>query len=250
MRTSKRGLALPGLQVRGLSPAEWQASSASITAAFGKDNDMNARRLFAAVAAVCVLASITTPSRADDRPGKIGRVSFATSCDPAVQPLFETGVAMLHSFWYSATEKAFREVLAQDPSCAIANWGIAAILMSNPLAGQGASPKGAAAAQAAIEQGRATGAKTQRERDYIEAIAAYYEDWSNCAERARQQARAKAFEDLATRYPNDDEAHIFSALYIAGTQSQSDQSFAAYRKASALLDAFEMPRTHPAQAIP
>ena len=163
-------------------------------------------------------------------------MKFTNSCDPSVQPLLETGVAMLHSFWFSAGQKTFRDVLAQDPSCTIATWGIAAILMSNPLAGQGASPKGAAAAQAAIEQGRRVAPQTQRERDYIEAVAAYYEDWSNRPERARQQARAKAFEALASRYPDDDEAQIFSALYIAGTQSQADQSFAAYLKAAAILE--------------
>ena len=85
---------------------------------------------------------------------KLGKVNFPNSCDAKVQAQFERGVAMLHSFWYSAAEKTFREVLTQDPSCAIATWGIAAILMSNPLAGAGSSPKGAAQAQAAIEQGR------------------------------------------------------------------------------------------------
>ncbi len=43
-----------------------------------------------------------------------------------------------------------------------------------------------------IEQGRKIGAKTQRERDYIEAVAAYYEDAQNRSERVRQQARSKA----------------------------------------------------------
>jgi hypothetical protein len=124
---------------------------------------------------------------------KLGKVTFANSCDAKVQAQFERDVAMLHSFWYSAGEKAFREVLAQDPSCAIATWGIAALLMSNPLAGAGSSPKGAAQAQAAIEQGRKIGAKTQRERDYIEAVAAYYENWANRFEADRQRSRAKAF---------------------------------------------------------
>jgi hypothetical protein len=87
-----------------------------------------------------------------------------------------------------------------------------------------------------IERGRKTGAKTQRERDYIEAVAAYYEDWANRSERTRQLARAKAYEALAARYPQDDEAQIFSALYIAGTQLQSDQTYAAYLKAAAILE--------------
>jgi hypothetical protein len=80
---------------------------------------------------------------------------------------------MLHSFWYSARKVVSRRVGAGPPSCAIATWGIASLLMSNPLVGEGASPKGAAQAQAAIELGLKIGAKTQRERDYIEAVAAY-----------------------------------------------------------------------------
>ncbi len=194
------------------------------------------RKFLLSVAATLLLVSGAAQSHEVEGRGQVGRVKFANSCDTKVQPLLQTGVAMLHSFWFGVGEKTFRDVLAQDPSCAIANWGIAAILMSNPLAGAGASPKGAALAQEAIEQGRRVTPKTQRERDYIEAVAAYYEDWSNRPERARQQARSKAFEALAARYPDDDEAHIFSALYITSTHSQADQTFAAYLKAAAILE--------------
>jgi len=197
---------------------------------------VNSKIIFAVSSTALLLACGTAQLHEDEGKGQLGRVKFANSCDPKVQPQLETGVAMLHSFWYSAAEKTFRDVLVQDPSCTIANWGIAAILMSNPLAGIGASPKGAAAAQAAIEQGRGVSPKTQRERDYIEAVAAYYQDFSNRSERSRQESRAKAFEELAARYPDDDEARIFSALYIAGTQSQADQTFAAYLKAAAILE--------------
>jgi tetratricopeptide (TPR) repeat protein len=167
---------------------------------------------------------------------QLGKVNFPTSCDPKVQAQFERGVAMLHSFWYSAAETTFREVAEKDPSCVMARWGFASILMENPLAGQGAAPKLAPLAQEAIEQARKIGAKTERERDYIEAVAAYYEDFANRPESARQLARAKAYEALAARYPNDDEAQIFYALYLAGTQSQADQTFAAYLKAAAILE--------------
>ena len=201
---------------------------------------MSARPFFTvasvALSTTLLLASGAALSHDDEGKGQLGRVKFSNSCDQKVQPLLETGVAMLHSFWYSAAEKTFRDVLAQDPSCTIANWGVAAILMNNPLAGQGASPKDAAAAQAAIDQGRRVSPKTQRERDYIEAVAAYYQDFSTRGERARQVARAKAFEELAARYPDDDEAQIFCALYIAGTQLQSEQTFSAYLKAAAILE--------------
>jgi tetratricopeptide (TPR) repeat protein len=168
--------------------------------------------------------------------GKLGKVEFPNSCSPAVQEKFLRGVAMLHSFYYSATQKAFEEVAAEDNSCAIAAWGYASIQMSNPLQGIGASPKGAELAQAAIDKGRKMGAKTQRERDYLEAVAAYYEDFANRPERARQVARAKAYEALAAKYPDDDEAQIFYALYLAGTQTASDQTYSAYLKAAAILE--------------
>src|SRR3954469_7050073 len=197
-----------------------------------EENEMNASRI---VLAVSVALAVVAGSALSQETEQLGRVNFASSCEARVQPTLQAGVAMLHSFWYSAAEKTFRDVLAQDPSCTIATWGIAAILMSNPLGGQGASPKGAEAAQAAIDQGRKIGGGTPRERDYIEAVAAYYDDFAARPERARQESRAKAFEALAARYPDDDEAQIFSALYIAGTQSQADQSYAAYARSAAIL---------------
>src|SRR5947207_14674284 len=200
------------------------------------------------------LFSLAVPglAQADDtasQSGPLGKVSFPISCDPKVQPAFERAVAMLHSFWYSAGEKAFRDVLKDDPQCAIANWGIASILMSNPLAGQGTSPKGAEQAQAAIDEGRRIGAKTERELGYIEAVATYYQDFATRPEKERQASRAKAYEALAQRYPADDEAQIFFALYTAGTQTQADQTYAAYLKAAAVLEAqFKKYPDHPGVA--
>ena len=91
-------------------------------------------------------------------------------------------------------------------------------------------------AQAAIEEGRRIGAQTQRERDYLDAVAAYYQDWATRPEPARQQSRAQAFEALAARYPADDEAQIFHALYLASAQSLADQTYVASLKAAEMLE--------------
>ena len=121
--------------------------------------------------------------------------------------------------------------------------------MSNPLAGQGATPPDAEAAQTAIDKGRRMGAKTERERDYLEAVAAYYQDFGKRSERERQVARANAYEALAAKYPKDDEAQIFYALYLAGTQLQTDQTYAAYLKAAKILEAqFKKYPQHPVPA--
>src|SRR5262245_24824811 len=195
---------------------------------------MNMRRRIAAplIALSVTAASVVVGQQAD----KLGKVEFPNSCSPAVQEKLLRGIAMLHSFYYSATQKAFEEVAAEDNSCAIAAWGYASILMSNPLQGVGASPKSAQQAKDAIDKGRKMGAKTQRERDYLEAVAAYYEDFANRTEPARQLARAKAYEALAAKYPDDDEAQIFYALYLAGTQEASDQTYAAWLKAAGILE--------------
>lgn len=198
--------------------------------------NVNLRIRLAGTMLAFVFATATPAHDGTEGKGLLGQVTFPNSCTAAVQEEFNRGVAMLHSFWYSAGLQTFQNVLTKDPECAIATWGIASLHMSNPLAGQGASPKGAEQAIAAIEQGRRIGAKTQRERDYLEAVAEYYRDWANRPERARQESRAKAYEALAQRYPDDDEAQIFSALYVAGTQSQADQSYAAYRRAASTLE--------------
>jgi tetratricopeptide (TPR) repeat protein len=167
---------------------------------------------------------------------QLGKVEFPNSCSLAVQEKLLRGIKMLHSFYYSATQRAFENVAAEDNSCAIAAWGYASILMANPLQGVGASPKDAPRAQAVIEKGRKMAAKTERERDYLEAVAAYYEDFANRPERTRQLARAKAYEALAAKYPDDDEAQIFYALYLTATQQASDQTYSAYLKAAGILE--------------
>src|SRR5258708_11520616 len=92
-----------------------------------------------------VLASNAAQAHDADESGKakLGTVKFANTCDPKVQADFERGVAMLHSFWFNAGEQTFEEVFAKDPTCAIAVWGFASILMDNPLGGLGASPDNA-----------------------------------------------------------------------------------------------------------
>jgi hypothetical protein len=181
-------------------------------------------------------------------PEQLGRVAFANSCAPAVQASFERAVALLHSFWWQEGERTFREVLRRDPKCAIATWGIAAILIGNPfLAGPTAAQ--VQQAEAAIARGRAVGANTERERLYIEAVAQYYEGSPGRAHGARLHSLAEAFEKLAARYSGDDEAQIFSALYLTATQDPSEQTFATALQAAAILEIqFKKHPDHPGVA--
>ena len=179
---------------------------------------------------------------------KLGNVSFPTSCDRKVQAQFDRAVAMLHSFWFQQGEKAFREVLERDPSCAVANWGIAAILIGNTFAG-GATVEDARKAKEAIQRGHLIGAKTERERFYIEAISEYWDRFSDRPHSARMKSLADAFEVVANRFPKDDEAQIFYAIYLTATQSPNDKTFADTLKAAQILEPqFKKHPDHPGVA--
>ncbi|HKU47191.1 MAG TPA: hypothetical protein VJQ58_09925, partial [Burkholderiales bacterium] len=189
-------------------------------------------------ALVAALFFATSAAAHDDdaTPGgqKLGTVRFPSSCSPKVQQKVTRGVAMLHSFWWSQGESAFQEIANEDPNCAIAAWGFASILMYNPFVGA-VPPKEVVRAQGAIEKGRQMKA-SQRDRDYLEAVAAYWDDFSSKTERQRALARSEAYQKLAAKYPKDDEAQIFNALYLIATQLPSDQTYGQSLKAAAILE--------------
>jgi len=180
--------------------------------------------------------------RAGLGPEKLGKVYFPVSCDPKVQAEFERGVALLHSFWIGEGYKSFNLVLKGDPSCAIAYWGIAVNRLQNPFGGQ-ASPKFLAEGAAAVERGRSLHAKTQRERDYIDAIGELYRDHGQTPWKARVLAYEKAMAALALRYPDDEEAAIFYALALNIATDLNDQTYAKPLKAAAILE--PLFKTHP-----
>src|SRR5216684_1284360 len=129
---------------------------------------MNTHRTIA-VLLVSLMLGIPVFGQAQSK-DQLGRVDFHNSCSPAVQDGFQRAVAMLPSFRFGEGEKTFREVLAQDPSCAVATRGGAAIRRSSPDGGEGSPRAWAERAEPAIEQGRKSGPKTRRERDYSEAV--------------------------------------------------------------------------------
>jgi hypothetical protein len=197
---------------------------------------------------LALTAGLLAASGANAAPAeKLGSVSFPNTCSEAVQPRLQRAVALLHSFWWSEGDTAFREVLVEDPSCAIAGWGIAALAIGNPYA-TGPTPDGAKRAQEAIAQARAIGAKSERERGYIEAAAAYYDNFAERPHAARLRSMADAFEALAKQYP-DEETQIFSAIYLISTQPPADKTFARAMRGAAILEAqFPKHQDHPGVA--
>ena len=124
------------------------------------------------LAAAVALAAATFPQIAASQSAeeRLGKVHFGTSCNPQAQELFDRAMLYQHSFWYSASRRTFEEVLKEDPECAIAYWGIAISHRPNPLI----LPLTTAVLKnglEAVEKGKTIGAKTDRERDWLAAIA-------------------------------------------------------------------------------
>jgi predicted Zn-dependent protease len=166
---------------------------------------------------------------------KLGQVTFANTCSAAVQADLNRAVALLHSFWWGATTKAFDEVAQKDPSCGIAHWGVAMAALENPFTWP-PSPKALSDGAAAVGRARAAGAKSQRELDYIAAMEIFYKDYDRVDHRTRAVAYEKAMEQLAARYPADREAAIFYALALNATAVVADRTYAQQLKAASILE--------------
>jgi hypothetical protein len=171
-----------------------------------------------------------------------GRAHFPISCNPAVQAEFDRGVAMLHSFFYPETEKAFRSVAERDPSCAMAYWGIAISQRPNPLT---APFPDALLKQGweAIDKARTTGSPTALEREWIDALAPFFRDYQTVGQRVRSERYAAAMAGLYARHPKDVEVTAFYALALLEAVDLTDKTYARQLEAAALLEPLQ--RAHP-----
>lgn len=174
------------------------------------------------------------PSGSDGQSGEgLGSVTFATSCQTDVQKPFERGVALLHSFVYDEAEEQFVEVFKRDPECALALWGEAMSIYS-PLWFE-PGPDTIKRGQGLIQQARKLKNATQRERDYIGALGAFYEGSEKKDYDSRTRSYAHEMELLARRYPEDREAAIFYALSLLATLPPKESPLANRNKAAEIL---------------
>jgi Tfp pilus assembly protein PilF len=201
-----------------------------------KEEEVVVRASFAtAIAAtIAVGASGQIAFGQDESDQRLGRVHFETSCNEVAQRRFDRGMRYQHSFWYRQSKAIFEEVLNADPECAIAYWGIALSLLYNPHAPPPAEnlPLGLAA----LQKAKAVGAKTQRERDYVDALLVFYTDYDKIDHRTRVQGYLKAMQSLAERYASDDEAQIEYAITLNVAASPTDKTYANQLKGAAILE--------------
>jgi tetratricopeptide (TPR) repeat protein len=152
-----------------------------------------------------------------------------------------------HSFWYRESRGIFEDVIKADPECGIAYWGTALSYLDNPH-----NPPPAAnlpLGLAAIQKAKAVGAKTQRERDFIDALLVFYTAYDTIPHGARVRAYLKAIEAVAQRYPDDDEAQLFYGIMLNVAASPNDKTYSNQLKGAAILErVFQRQPRHPGVA--
>ncbi len=140
---------------------------------------------------------------------EIGSVHFVTSCAKAAEISFNHAVAMLHSFQYEDSRRAFDAVALEDPTCAMAQWGVA-MSHYHGLWHNGDMAAGREAWSRAHDIANANPKTTARENGYIDALGEIYRQ-----DGKDEYVHAQAFEQkmgmLAAVYPDDSEAAIFHA---------------------------------------
>jgi hypothetical protein len=168
---------------------------------------------------------------------RLGTVMFPVDCADAVQPDFNRAMALYHSFAWPEAAAAFAAIVTKDPSCGMAHWGSAITILENPFTWPAAlSPQKLNRVAAALDSARAAGLKTQRERDYVEALAVFVRDHDKLSNATRLQSLDSAMATLAARYPDDKEASILSALMTSANFNPADKTYANQMKAAQILE--------------
>jgi tetratricopeptide (TPR) repeat protein len=162
---------------------------------------------------------------------QLGHVSFPTSCAARWAAPMERGVALLHSFGYTEAQLQFTAIVQDDPSCAMAHWGIAMTqykeLWGHPTADElklGAREMAHARALTA----------TPRERAYIDALSAFFDE-ADALFQKRADAYAAGMDKLHHDYPDDVEGAAFSALATLASVAPDDTSLNKEHAALAIL---------------
>jgi tetratricopeptide (TPR) repeat protein len=176
-----------------------------------------------------LLASVALPSGAA---AKI--VDLTTTCAPEADAAVDEGLGLLHNMMYIEAEVAFNRAAEADPSCAMAEWGIA---MSNfhPLWPGGPTEdetrRGTEAAQSLA--GKATGNAV--ESAFVDAAMTFYAP-EHESYHARIAAWAKAQDAAFEQNPDNIDAAAFSALARLATAPRGPVGIEVNAAVGDLLD--------------
>lgn len=174
------------------------------------------------------------PSATDVGGAKLGTVVLTDSCEDAVRPDLERGLALLHSMTYEEAASAFAQAAETDPGCALAYWG-QAMTFVHPLWSDPPDSTTFARGAALVEQARERAAN-EKERAYVEALAGYYDAGRTGTERPNLVGFEAGWRQAHEAFPDDPEGAAFYALAQLATVDPADKTFSKQRAAGGLAE--------------
>lgn len=186
-----------------------------------------------------VLLVFATPSFAQqehnpaDHIHGVGHVHMDTSCSPSGSADFDHALALLHNFWYARALEAFNTITHANPQCAMAYWG-AAMTYNHPF-WDAPTQADEAAAWALVRKGVQATNKSPREKMYLAAVAALYNEAGAGSKSERDEAYHNAMKAVFEKYP-DDETRLFYGLAILGTIKEGAKGFERQGVAAKLFE--------------
>jgi hypothetical protein len=209
---------------------------------------MNLHPIRTALAAAALCAIL--PAGAHEGDGKLGTVHFQVGCNADAQREFDLAMAYYHSFAWEQMDAPLDRTLKADSACGMVHWVRALASLENPFVWPGnVSAKTLADGAALMEQARKTGLSTQRERDYVDALAVFFQDADKLNHRTRAKALETALEKVAAKYPEDSEATIIYSLVLSANFDPADKQYNNQLRAAKLLEPiFAKQPDHPGAA--
>jgi tetratricopeptide (TPR) repeat protein len=175
----------------------------------------------------------------------LGKVDFPVSCSESARTAFNRATALLHHMTYPQARKAFEEVARLDGRCAMAHWGIAMTLFQ-PLWPTRPGPADLRRGQEAVLKAMALGLPTERERLFVQATAAFFDETGSPGYWQRIGRWEQASEKLYLAFPGDDETIAFYALaHLAVAPSDRISRSHSDRAAALLLGVYGRNPDHP-----
>jgi Tfp pilus assembly protein PilF len=167
----------------------------------------------------------------------LGKVHFKVECTAAAQQEFDVAMAYYHSFAFPQMQQPLERVLAADPKCGMAHWLRTLGALNNPFGWPGIISAATLSEGAKIlDTARSTGLKSQRERDYVDALAVFFTDHDKLDHRARSKALENALEKVMQAHAQDSEAAILYALVLSANFNPSDKKYTNQLKAAKILE--------------
>src|SRR6266478_5597077 len=173
-------------------------------------------------------AALRADSLSAGPPEQLGKVNFPTSCTAEVQPTIEKGVALLHSFQYTESEKTFADAIAREPKCAMAHWGKAMARFEQLW--EFPNDKKLKEGRKDIAKARKLHPATAREQGFLDAAAAFFLNKSKLTHTERIKAYSDSLERFYAQSPGDPEIGAFYALSLVALAYTDEPNMLALQK--------------------